>query len=297
MRNDVALQKQRTGREDVPWLSLIGTAGLMLALALGSSRLIWADGPNSSDAISTSSPDQAANTDKAAQSTTQNSKPHAAARADRHAANGKAHAATKITAEREAAAIAFAGQNHPELGLLLTNLKQNNPAEYHAAVVELDRVVERLGLLKTKSVAQHDSELAHWKMDSRIRLMAARLTMSDNPALEAELKVAVREKVELTLSERKAERDRLQKRVEKLDQSIGELSTKLDEVAEKEFALLKRSAQSSKPTAKVKPVKKGDEHAAAKPVERTPESKNKKDDKQGAKEPSAKSKSESSKPK
>ncbi len=247
-------------------LNLLSAAGLMLACALGSSRLILADG-----------------TDSPAVKSIPSGKPNPALRSERNAASAKAHAATKITPEREAVAIAFAGQNHPELSLLLTNLKQNNPTEYHAAVVELDRIVERLGSLKSKNLAQHDSELAHWKMDSRIRLMAARLTMSDNPALEAELKIAVREKVELTLAERKAERDRLQNRIEKLDQTIGELTTKLDEVAEKEFAALKRSAQSSKPTAKTKPVKKGEAHAAAKSVDRTANSKDK-----GAVKPSVK---------
>lgn len=247
------------------YLSLLGVAGLMLACTLESSRLILADGPSSTEAKAGSTEAKAG----------KNAKPNAAAKAERNATSAKARAATKITPEREAAAIAFAGQNHPELSLLLANLKQNNPTEYHAAVVELDRIVERLTSLKPKNVTQHDSELAHWKMDSRIRLMAARLTMSDNPALEAELKAAVREKVELTLAERKAERNRLQKRVEKLDQTIGELATKLDEVAEKEFAALKRSAQSSRPTAKVKPTKKGDENAVAKPIERTTNNKNK----------------------
>jgi len=241
------------------WLSLFGAAGLMLACALGPSRLILADGPSDSGG-------------KAGQS----AKPNSAAKSERSAASGKAHAATtKITPEREAAAIAFAGQNHPELATLLTNLKQNNPTEYHAAVVELDRIVERLAAMKPKNSPQHDSELTHWKMDSRIRLLAARLTMSDNPAIEAELKAAVREKVELTLVERRAERDRLQKRVEKLDQTIGELSTKLDDVAEKEFAALKRSAQSSKPTAKSKPVKTSEVNAIAKPVERSTNNKDK----------------------
>ena len=252
------------------WQSLFGAAGLMLACALGSSRHILADVPSSSEG-------------KASQS----AKPNNAAKSERNAASAKAHAAaTKITPEREAAAIAFAGENHPELATLLTNLKQNNPTEYRAAVAELDRIVERLTAMKPKNVQQHDSELTHWKMDSRIRLLAARLTMSDNPALEAKLKAAVREKVELTLAERKAERERLQKRVEKLDQTIGELSTKLDDVAEKELAAVKRSAQSSKPTAKAKPVKKGEENAIAKPVERTTNNK----DKSGAKSPLKESK-------
>lgn len=258
--------------QDWRWLSLVGAAGLMLACALGPSRLILADGPNSSEG-------------KAGQI----AKPNNAAKPERNAASGKAPAAsTKITPEREASAIAFAGRNHPELATLLANLKQNNPTEYHAAVVELDRVVERLAALKPKNSQQHDSALALWKMDSRIRLLAARLTMSDNPAIEAELKAAVREKVELTLAERKAERERLQKRVEKLDQTIGELSTKLDDVAEKEFAALKRSAQSSKPTPKTKPVRKVEENAIAKPVERTTSNRDKSGDKPSLKQPKGK---------
>ena len=252
------------------WLSLFGAAGLMLVCTLAPARFILADGPSSSDG-------------KAGQ----NAKPNGPAKTAKNAASGKAQAAaTKISAEREAAAIAFAVQNHPELATLLTNLKQNNPTEYHAAVVELDRIVERLAAMKQKNSQQHDSELVHWKLDSRIRLLAARLTMSDNPALEAELKAAVREKVELTLAERKAERERLQKRVEKLDQTIDELSTKLDDVAEKEFAAVKRTAQSSKPTTKVKPVKRGEENAIAKPVERSTNIK----DKSGAKSPLKESK-------
>ena len=243
----------------------------MLVCDLAPSRLILADGqtPTEGKTGQSAKPGNPA-------------KPNNAAKPERNAASGKAHAAaTKITPEREAAAIAFAVQNHPELATLLTNLKQNNPTEYHAAVVELDRIVERLAAMKQKNSQQHDSELALWKLDSRIRLLAARLTMSDNPAIEAELKAAVREKVELTLAERKAERERLQKRVEKLDQTIGELSTKLDDVAEKEFAAIKRSAQSSKPTTKARPVKKGEENAVAKPVERTTNNK----DKSGAKAP------------
>ena len=253
------------------WLSLFSAAGLMLACALAPSRFILADGQTPAE----DKPGQSAKPGNPA-------KPNNAAKLERNAASGKAHAAaTKITPEREAAAITFAGENHPELATLLTNLKQNNPTEYRAAVAELDRIVERLAAMKQKNPQQHDSELTHWKMDSRIRLLAARLTMSDNPAIEAELKAAVREKVELTLAERKAERERLQKRVEKLDQTIGELTTKLDDVAEKEFAAVKRSAQSSKPTVKTKPVKKGEENAIAKPVERSTNNK----DKSGAKSP------------
>lgn len=259
---------------------LLGMTGLVLASLSAPWRPLWADGHSDVDvknrvdvkptAVDSNKIDSK-NNDKRPGAT----KPDQTPKPDKSAANAKPDATVtkaspaKLTPEREATAMAFAQENHAELATLLTNLKQNNPTEYRAAVVELDRIAERLALLKSKNALQYDSELTHWKMDSRIRLLAARLTMSGNPTLEAELKAAVREKVELTLTERRAERDRLQKRVEKLDQTIGELSTRLDEATEKELAAVKRSLQSNKPTAKAKPAKKGDEHAAAKPTERS----------------------------
>ena len=78
--------------------------------------------------------------------------------------------ATTISPEREAAAILFARENHPELAALLDGLKKNAPREYQAALVDLDRAVERIGKLKDKSPDRHQVELAEWKITSRIRL-------------------------------------------------------------------------------------------------------------------------------
>lgn len=159
---------------------------------------------------------------------------------------------TTISPEREAAAILFARENHPELAALLDGLKKNAPREYQAALVDLDRAVERIGKLKDKSSDRHQVELAEWKITSRIRLLAARLTMSEDPTVEAELRAALRERLELRLGAQRAERDRLQVRVTRLDQQIEEMSSRADATIEKQLVELRKTLPAARPSAKPK---------------------------------------------
>ena len=147
--------------------------------------------------------------------------------------------ATQVSPEREAAVIAFAQQNHPELVSLLLGLKQNAPKEYQAALAELDRTVEQLAKSKEKSPDRYEFLLADWKLTSRIRLLAAKLAMADDPVLEGELHAALRERLELRLASQKTERERLQKRIEKLDQTISDTTSKSDALIEKQLAELR----------------------------------------------------------
>ena len=163
--------------------------------------------------------------------------------------------AVAITPERETAALAFARANHAELAALLEGLKRNAPGEYQAALVDLDRAVERLTKVRERSPERHLFELAEWKITSRIRLLAARLTMSSDPTVEAELRAALRERLELRLSAQRAERDRLQIRVSKLDQQIEEMASKADATVEKQFVELRKTLPAARPTAKTKSKK------------------------------------------
>lgn len=163
--------------------------------------------------------------------------------------------AVRIPAEREAAALAFARENHPELAALLEGLKENAPKEYGAALVDLDRAVERLARTRERSAERHAVELADWKITSRIRLLAARLTMSPDPAVEAELRAALRERLELRLAAQRTERDRLQARAEKLTQQIELQQSQWDAILEKQFQEL----QTTLPVRAKGKVKKSDD--------------------------------------
>jgi hypothetical protein len=160
----------------------------------------------------------------------------------------------RISPEHEAAALAFAGENHPELASLLDGLKQNAPKEYQAALVDLHRTVERLANVKERSLERHEFVLAEWKLSSRIRLLAARLTMSSDPAVEAELRAALRERVEFRLAAQRTERDRLQTRVGKLEEQIEETASTADAIVEKQFLELRKSLP-DRPAARAKSKK------------------------------------------
>lgn len=179
-------------------------------------------------------------------------RPRAAAKVEKVAAKPPVVA---VTPEREAAAIAFAQENHSELASLLEGLKRNAPKEYQAALVELDRAVDRLAKLKEKSPERHEIELAEWKMTSRIRLLAARLSMYSDPAVETELRDALRARLEFRIASQRAERDRMQGRVNKLDSQIEEMTSKADSIVEKQFVDLRKTLPATKPAAKAKPKK------------------------------------------
>ena len=79
--------------------------------------------------------------------------------------------------------------------------------------------------------------------------------MSPDPAVEDELRVALRERLELRLSFQRTERDRLQTRVSKLDQQIEEMSSKADSIVEKQLTDLRKAMPAAKPAVKPKPRK------------------------------------------
>jgi hypothetical protein len=186
------------------------------------------------------------------------SKPRAAAK--RKPAKGAAPAA--VDPEQETAALEFAGRHHPELVELLASLKQSNSQEYARAIRELFRTSERLALVREKDPQKYDLELQAWKLQSQIRLLAARLTMAPDPALEQELRDAVVAKSEIRLQLLQHERDEVASRLQKLDASLETLRKSPTEHAEKEFQKVLGSIDQSR-TARNRP-------AAQRPPNKTP---------------------------
>ena len=127
-----------------------------------------------------------------------------------------------------------------------------NRKEYQAALADLDRTADRF-VQKTERISRltrYESQLTDWKLTSRARLLAARLAMADDPSVVAELRATLRERLELKLGTQRAERDRLQKRVEKLDQAIDEMSANIDAQVEKQFSELHKTLPTPKTAAK-----------------------------------------------
>lgn len=154
-------------------------------------------------------------------------------------------------AAREAHALEFAKANHPELAGLLEQLRSSNPKAFANAVAELIKAQERLARVQERTPDRYESELALWKLDSRIRLMAAQSVMKDTDEVKAELRDLLAERRALKLSRLKEDRERQQARLQKLDDSIAEMQAAGDQAVDKELEQL--LGQARKRVREVKP--------------------------------------------
>lgn len=143
--------------------------------------------------------------------------------------------------EGETPVLEFAATHHPELADLLVRLRSDDPREFEQAIRDLNRTRERLERMKEKTPERYELELNAWKLDSRIRLLAARLAMSSDPQLEKELKSALRQRVEVRAKLLAAERERLEARIEVIDKTVSDLRQHPDQIADREFARLQQS--------------------------------------------------------
>lgn len=153
-----------------------------------------------------------------------------------------------FTLEREAAALSFVRQHHPELADLLAQLKAGNRREYQKAVHELFRTSERLAMARERDSARYELELEAWKLDSRIRLLAARMTMSENNAESLEeLKTLLLERTDVQLKRQMLDRQRLVGRLEKLDAAIETTRREREQQARQSLDKLLKGIQESRP--------------------------------------------------
>jgi hypothetical protein len=151
-----------------------------------------------------------------------------------------------FTPEREAAALSFVNQHHLELAELLKQLKSGNRAEYRRAINELFLASERLAASKERDPIKYELDLRAWKIDSRVRLLAARMAMADNELLQAELKELLLEKLDVQLEQQLLDRQRVTARLERLDATINRLRNQREEEAQKALAKVMQEVQKSR---------------------------------------------------
>lgn len=151
----------------------------------------------------------------------------------------RAAKALVITPQREAAAISFVQEHHPELAVLLVPLKRSNSKEYEQAIRELFRTSERLAQAKERDDGRYQLELEIWKIESQIRLLVARLTMNpDDMEFQEELRELLVQRVDLRIRRHRLERDRLASRLERLDEVISSLEGERDKLVDQSHAQL-----------------------------------------------------------
>ena len=164
---------------------------------------------------------------------------------------GVAKFVADLTPEQEAAALAFAGEHHPELKTLVESLKSANPDGYKKAVHDLYRTQERLSKVqgnKFDTTNRYDHALALWELDSRIRLTAARNAMKDTDELRAELKTLVEKRQALVLQQLKIEREQTAARLMKIDADLLAAEANPAQTVDAEVERLLNSAKTKKPS-------------------------------------------------
>jgi hypothetical protein len=147
----------------------------------------------------------------------------------------------ELTPGREAAALTFADQHHPELADLLRNLKKDNRRQYDRALKSIFATSERLARLKTRDPDRYRLSLRNWELESRIRLLAVRSSISDDAELENQLRELLLERVDVQLNILKLEQDRLARRQDNLKKNIDRILEDKDAAAQRELNRLKRS--------------------------------------------------------
>jgi hypothetical protein len=151
----------------------------------------------------------------------------------------------EVTPEREAAALTFAKLHHPELASLLKVLKASPHDGYEDAVRDLFKTSERLTRLKARTPERYELELQLWKVDSRIRLLAARLAMEDNEELRDQLHKLLREKIDIRAAVLRDDRTKTAARLEKFDADLQQLTADPAASADAELERLLKSAKAT----------------------------------------------------
>lgn len=150
-----------------------------------------------------------------------------------------------VTPARESKAIAFAKRHHPELAELLSNLKRGHAPTYQKAIREVWQSSERLERLRENDAERYQLALRVWTLDSRIRLIAARSTMSGDTANESELRDLLTERQTARLAMSKLERQRLITRLERVEGQIQQMESDPTAGVESDLARIKRDIRAA----------------------------------------------------
>lgn len=152
----------------------------------------------------------------------------------------------RVTAEREAAALMFVQQHHPEIKQLLRILKQNRPTDYERAIRELFRKSEQLAVIQERGDdVRYELELNIWKTESRARLLAARLARSDREDLRKNLHDVLESHYTFKRQLIERDRDRLAERLSKMDQNLERIEVDFDTIVAREEQLLMRQMRNA----------------------------------------------------
>jgi hypothetical protein len=165
--------------------------------------------------------------------------------------------APELDPAREADALAFVRDQHPELATVLEALKPMNPAEYRKAIAELSEVARSMAEVKRKNPRRHEVILASWRAKSRVELLAAQLAGSPTEELRSQLRTAIETRIDAEIARRRFDLEQAEAAAKKAREALDLLENHRETAVESRFRALqpKKLAKAKKPASTTKPAK------------------------------------------
>jgi DNA repair exonuclease SbcCD ATPase subunit len=165
----------------------------------------------------------------------------------------KKSAKAEVSADERAAAMKFAADNHPELARLLEQLDKSRPGEFARAVKEIHQQFQRLERIREKSPGRYSEQLEAWKQNSQIRVLVARWSRSRDSELEKQIRQLLLQRRETRLAQLKAEQQRLQEQLTRVDEQLKSMSTPMSVQVDLEWDQLSGKSAAGKKNNAAKP--------------------------------------------
>jgi hypothetical protein len=158
-----------------------------------------------------------------------------------------------ISAKRKAELMKFVKANHAELERLINSLRKKRPSQYQSALRSLDRSVKNLNAIKAnQSEARYKQALADWKLKSRIQLLSAQLSITDNAAKRKQLKQLLVQQLDNRRAQLKADADRAEKRLARITEALAKIEADPDAEIARQMGAVVRNANRIKTLRKEK---------------------------------------------
>lgn len=158
-----------------------------------------------------------------------------------------------FTENNEELALEFVRLHHPELGELLSVLKDMDADQYQTAIRDITRARKRIESVAKRSPELHKIELQGWVIQSKIDLFLAKAVASDGKWNRSDLKALVEQRVSNQKKRLKVERENLNARMQQIDESLSKLEGKETDRVEQQLGGMIRKLESKRSSAKRKP--------------------------------------------
>ena len=142
-------------------------------------------------------------------------------------------ATPKVSPERAKELLDFVGKHHPELKGMLTQLEEKQPRSFRQAMNGIDRSVKKIDAVKSRSPQRYEGALEQWKLNSRINVAKAQLTLDDKPENRKKLEDLFSKSIDLQVARSKQDRDQLLKRIDQIDKRISSIEAGRSEEIQK----------------------------------------------------------------